>query len=192
MKLQSVDSPIIVQSGNVELGEALKEHAREAILRSAAKYFGRLNRATVHFTREGINYRSSVQIQMGALKPASAEGQHKDIYRAFDLALEKAAKQLRRAKRELRDDKPDGPEKDALLREGLVELRREREKRARETAAKARPGAAFTPYMERLLDGESDPSLLFVVEDVARELQVPYATALDWVIDYVDARVGPA
>src|SRR3954452_6895704 len=105
MKLQSVDSPIIIQSGNVELGDALIDHARRAILRRAGKYFGRLNRATVHFTRDGIGYRCSAQVQMGGLNSASAEAQHKDIYRAFDQALEKASKQLRRTKREVREDK---------------------------------------------------------------------------------------
>jgi ribosomal subunit interface protein len=129
MKLQTVDTPITVRSSNVELGEALTEHARQGILRSASKYFGRLNRANVHFSRDGIGYRCSAQVQMGGLKAASGEGQDKDIYRAFDQALERVSKQLRRTKRELREDKPDGLSKDMLLQEGLVELRRIREQR---------------------------------------------------------------
>jgi ribosomal subunit interface protein len=90
MKLQSVDTPISARSSTVELGEALTEHARQGILRSANKYFGRLNRASVHFSRDGIGYRCSAQVQMGGLKIASGEGQHKDIYRAYDQALEAA------------------------------------------------------------------------------------------------------
>jgi ribosomal subunit interface protein len=193
MKLQNVDSPIIVQSGNVEIGEALTEHARGAILRSASKYFGRLNRATVHFSRDGIGYRCSVQVQMGGLGAASGEARHKDIYRAFDQAHERVSKQLRRAKRELREDKPGGLSKDRLLSEGLGELRRVRDERSRQpqNGRSQPPGPAFNAYIERLLDGEREPSLLFVVEDVARELNVPYATALDWVIEYVDEKLGP-
>jgi ribosome-associated translation inhibitor RaiA len=34
-----------------------------------------------------------------------AEASHRDIYRAFDGTLEKIAKQLRRTKREMREDK---------------------------------------------------------------------------------------
>ena len=37
MKLQGVDSAIIVESGNVQMGDALAEHARTAILQSAGK-----------------------------------------------------------------------------------------------------------------------------------------------------------
>jgi ribosomal subunit interface protein len=103
MKLESVDGEILVQSSNVDLGAALQQHARESILRVASKYFGRLTAASVHFTKEGVNYRSTVKMQMGGLNPASAEAQSKDIYLAFNAALDKVAKQLRRAKRELRD-----------------------------------------------------------------------------------------
>ena len=46
--------------------------------------------------------------------------------------------------------------------------------------------------MERLLDDEREASLLFIVEDVARELRVPYATALGWVIEFVDEKLDPA
>ena len=57
MKLHSVDRSITVQSSNVDLGDALPTHARQAILRVADKYFGQLNRAAVHVTREGQTYR---------------------------------------------------------------------------------------------------------------------------------------
>jgi ribosomal subunit interface protein len=103
MKLQSVDSAITVGSGNVDVGESLRRHAEESILRVASKYFGRLNVGSVHFNREGINFRCSVNMQMGALQMMTGEAQHKDAYLAFNAALEKVAKQLRRTKRELRE-----------------------------------------------------------------------------------------
>jgi ribosome-associated translation inhibitor RaiA len=49
-------------------------------------------------------------MQMGALPMKSAEGRGKDVYLAFGDALNKVAKQLRRAKRELREDKADNAE----------------------------------------------------------------------------------
>jgi ribosomal subunit interface protein len=119
MKLQTVDKDITVQSSNVDLGSSLPEHARESILRVASKYFGRLNTASVHFNREGITYRCSVNMQMGALPMKSAEARDKDIYLAFNAALEKVAKQLRRTKREVREDKAERVDKDAVLRDGL-------------------------------------------------------------------------
>ena len=119
MKLQTVDKDITVQSSNVDLGSSLPEHARQSILRVAGKYFGRLNTASVHFTREGITYRCSVNMQMGSLPMKSGEGKDKDIYLAFNAALDKVAKQLRRTKREVREDKGERVDKDMVLRDGL-------------------------------------------------------------------------
>ena len=102
MKLESVESAVTVQSSDIDLGEALPRHAEEGILRVASKYFGRLVTGSAHFSKEGHNFRCSVNMQMGALKMMSAEAQNKDIYQAFNEALEKVAKQLRRTKRELR------------------------------------------------------------------------------------------
>lgn len=117
MKLDGVDKNITVQSSNVDLGDVLPAHARESILRVAGKYFGHLNTAAVHFSREGMNFRCTVNIQMGALKMMSGEAQHKDAYAAFNTALSKVGKQLRRAKREAREDKPERVDKDVLLRD---------------------------------------------------------------------------
>jgi ribosomal subunit interface protein len=120
VKLQTVDKNITVQSSSIDLGSSLPEYARESILRVASKYFGRLNTASVHFNREGITYRCSINMQMGALAMKSAEARDKDIYLAFNSALNKLAKQLRRTKREVREDKPERVDKDVLLREGLT------------------------------------------------------------------------
>ncbi len=120
MKLQTVDKNIAVQSSSIELGSSLPAHARESILRVAGKYFGRLNTASVHFNREGITYRCSINMQMGALPMKSAEARDKDIYLAFNSALNKLAKQLRRTKREVREDKAERVDKGVLLREGLT------------------------------------------------------------------------
>ncbi|HEX2136896.1 MAG TPA: ribosome-associated translation inhibitor RaiA [Microvirga sp.] len=112
-----MDKAITIQSSNVHLGDSLPDYARESILRVASKYFGRLNTAAVHFTKEGITYRCSVNMQMGALPMKSAEGKGADVYLAFNTALNKVAKQLRRTKRQLREDKPERVDKDVLLRE---------------------------------------------------------------------------
>jgi len=119
MKLETVDKNIAVQSSNIDLGANLPSHARDSILKVASKYFGRLNAASVHFNREGITYRCTVNMQMGALPVKSAEATEKDIYVAFNSALDKVAKQLRRTKREMREDKGERVDKDAVLRDGL-------------------------------------------------------------------------
>jgi ribosomal subunit interface protein len=105
MKLKGVDRTILVQSSNINLGDVLPDYARASIIQMAGKYFGCLNTASVHFNREGVTYRCTVNVQVGALRMMSGEAKSTDIYGAFRLALERVAKQLRRAKRELREDK---------------------------------------------------------------------------------------
>src|SRR3712207_4386032 len=119
MKLESVDKAVTVQSSNVHLGDGLPDYARENILRVASKYFGRLNTASAHFTKEGISYRCSVNMQVGGLSVKSGEAKDKNIYLAFNAALAKVAKQLRRTKRELREDKAERIDKDLILRERI-------------------------------------------------------------------------
>ena len=105
MKLESVESPITIGSANINLGDSLRAHAEQSIRNIAGKYFGRLTLASAHFNKEGSDYRCSVNLQMGGLPVVSAEAESKDITLAFDSALGKVAKQLRRKKRELREDK---------------------------------------------------------------------------------------
>ena len=103
MKLESVETPITIGSGNVELDASFRAEAEESILRTAGKYFGQLTDASVHFNQEGINYRCSVNMKMGGLEMVSGEAQADDAPQAFNRALTKVEKQLRRMKRELRD-----------------------------------------------------------------------------------------
>jgi len=105
--LHRVDQTITVQSSTIDLGEALPNHARHRLSRITGKYFGRLNAAAVHFSRDGVGYRCTVNIQMGRLRTVSAQAVSPNIYAAFDRALEKAAKQLHRAKCQLCEDKPE-------------------------------------------------------------------------------------
>ena len=112
------NNSILVQSSNVDLGDNFPDYAKTNIRQVASKYFGHLSMASVHVTREGITYRCTVNIQMGALKMMSGEAKDKDLYTAFRAALQKTAKQLRRSKRELREDKAARTDKDMLLREG--------------------------------------------------------------------------
>jgi ribosomal subunit interface protein len=110
---------IAVQSSTVDLGQALPEYARTRVGQVAGKYLGDLSGAAVYFSREGASYRCTVNMQMGSLRIVTGEAVGPHCHRAFDGALEKAAKQLRGLKRALRDDKPFKPGKDALLRVGL-------------------------------------------------------------------------
>ena len=135
MKPDSGDNTILVQSSTVNLGENFPEYAKTNMQRVAGKYFGRLSMGSVHVTREGPTYRCTVNMQMGALKMMTGEAKDKDLYTAFRAALQKTAKQLRRAKRELREDKGGRTDKDMLLREGTAPRRAKRRSESAPPAA---------------------------------------------------------
>ncbi len=117
MSLEGAEN-ILVQSSNVDLGDMFPEYAKTNIRQVGNKYFGHMVMASVHVSRDGITYRCTVNIQMGALKMMTGEAKDKDLYTAFRAALQKTAKQLRRSKRELREDKAARTDKDMLLRDG--------------------------------------------------------------------------
>lgn len=110
MKDPIIDEEIHVLSSSVDLGDALKEHCRTRIIETGGKYFGKLTRADVHFRHEGQSFACTVKIKSGALDSYASEATDHDAYRAFNQALEKVAKQLRRAKRMIRDEKAHRPE----------------------------------------------------------------------------------
>jgi ribosomal subunit interface protein len=113
-----METKITVQSSTTDLGEALPRHARQSIERVTGKYFGQLTSAAVHFTREGSNHRCIVNVHMNGTQPVTGEALNDDAFQAFNMALEKTAKQLRRKKRAVREDKAIRTDKDALLRDG--------------------------------------------------------------------------
>lgn len=105
MKLQTVDSEITVGSHDVDLGSFLPSRVKDTVMRTAGKYFGRLNKAGVHFKREGKQYHCSVNMQMGGLDMVSAVGKHTDINMAFNNAMKRIKQQLQRLKEAQREDK---------------------------------------------------------------------------------------
>lgn len=110
-----IDEELHVQSSNVEIGAALTEHCRQKMLRMGSKYFGKITSANAHFRHEGQAFAASVRFKPGGLKDYAAESVHRDPYRAFNDACEKVAKQLRRTKRMLREDKAHRPERDPRM-----------------------------------------------------------------------------
>jgi ribosomal subunit interface protein len=103
------DENITVESHHVDLGVRFREQAQDQIRKVAKKYLGDLTMASVHVTAEGTRYRCSVNMQMGGYALMTGEGKGTDVPMAFRTALSKVGKQLRRAKRLLREDKTNRP-----------------------------------------------------------------------------------
>ena len=105
------DGNITVGSAHVDLGPAFREMAEEKIRQAARKHLGDLEMASVHVAREGVDFRCSVSMRMRGHNLVAGEALADDARLAFRTALEKVAKQLRRAKRLLREDRLHRPEK---------------------------------------------------------------------------------
>jgi ribosomal subunit interface protein len=92
-----------VNGKNMEVGEAFRSHAAGHLTAQVEKYFSRAIDANVTLSRHGgRGFRVDISVHPGRgglLVQGSAETE--DAYAAFDAALEKIAKQLRRYKRRL-------------------------------------------------------------------------------------------
>jgi ribosome-associated translation inhibitor RaiA len=109
-------SRIIVSGHQVDVGEALRGHATEQLDALAQKYFGGAEDITCTFSRIGNGgFGCAIRVHSGRGLYFDGEGEHAVAQAAFAQALERVAKQLRRRKRELREDKPVNPTRDGVL-----------------------------------------------------------------------------
>ncbi|MDB5372132.1 MAG: ribosomal protein [Belnapia sp.] len=107
---------IAIHGHQMDVGEALRSHVTERLIAVSGKYFGGAEDMTARFSRTGQGgFSCSVRIHSGRdlLFAGSAEAAEAPV--AFNAALEHVAKQLRRRKRALREDKPVNPDKEGLV-----------------------------------------------------------------------------
>jgi ribosomal subunit interface protein len=95
-----------VHGKQMDVGDALRTHVQDKLQDVNEKYFNHTTYATVTFSREGHGHQKTrvhINIQLGKNMIIAADATEKDPYAAFDTASEKAAKQIRRYKRKIRD-----------------------------------------------------------------------------------------
>jgi len=94
---------IIVSGKGVDVGEALRKHIESQIEEHVTKYIDRVTSVHVVVSREAHMFRVDVTGNMGthAGVVVRSRGEPNDALSAFDDALEKTSKQLRRYKRKL-------------------------------------------------------------------------------------------
>jgi len=99
-----MDMEISTKGHNVDVGDALRGHVETALSGSVGKYFDKAMNAEVTFSRER-GHRFHVDIKVHPKRGMVVHGGNSgdDAYGAFDGALERIAKQLRRYKRRLND-----------------------------------------------------------------------------------------
>jgi ribosomal subunit interface protein len=111
----AVETRVAVAGHQVDVGEALRAHAIAQLLAVASKYFGGAEDIAATFSRTGGGgFGCSIRIHAGRDLFFDGEAEGGDAHVAFDQALARVAKQLRRRKRSLREDKPANPTKEGL------------------------------------------------------------------------------
>lgn len=92
----------------IDLGAALQEHVEERISSSVHKYFERSAEAHVTFAREGTSIKCEATTHLASGVFLAVQGEAQDAYGAFDTALEKLEKRVRRYKRRLKNHHANG------------------------------------------------------------------------------------
>ncbi len=106
---------ISVKGKHVDVGDALRGHAESQLQSSVTKYFENALDSTVVFSKEGHGFRADISVHAGRgmVMQGGAEGD--DAYGAFDGALGRISKQLRRYKSRIRNHHHSGPSDDELI-----------------------------------------------------------------------------
>lgn len=97
---------ITVQGKQMSVGDALRTHVTSKLEEMNSKYFNHGTDASITFSKEGHGHgliRAQISVRIGSQILVVADAEEGDAYLSFDTAAEKAAKQLRRYKRRLRD-----------------------------------------------------------------------------------------
>jgi ribosomal subunit interface protein len=94
---------ITVVGKNLDVGAAFRSHIEASVGEAVGKYFARPVDATVTVARDAHLYRAHLSARAGRHLLLQSEGEATDPYPAFDRAVERLAKQLRRHKRRIKD-----------------------------------------------------------------------------------------
>lgn len=86
-----------------DLGDALRTHVADRLSERIHKYFGRPAESMVTFSKEGPEIRCDAVVHLSSGIVLAAQDQGGDAYAAFDGALEKLEKRVRRYKRRLKN-----------------------------------------------------------------------------------------
>lgn len=112
---------ITVKGKNLDIGDALRGHIEGQINSSVSKYFERAIDATVVVSKEANSFRADISVHPGRGILVQGKAQADDAYAAFDGAVDRIAKQLRRYKRRLQDHHKTVPDSVAAAQYTILE-----------------------------------------------------------------------
>jgi ribosomal subunit interface protein len=94
---------IQVNGKQIDVGDALRSHVTERLTGAVTKYYDRAVDAQVTFSKEGHEFRTDCTLHLSTGMRLHAHSSSSDIYAAFEGAVERLEKRLRRYKRRLKD-----------------------------------------------------------------------------------------
>ena len=94
---------LAINGRHIDTGDAFRQHANDSLSATLDKYFNAAMEANVTLSREAHLYRAAVAVHGGRGLLLQASAAADAVYPAFDSAVERLSKQLRRYKRRLRD-----------------------------------------------------------------------------------------
>ena len=94
---------ISVTGHQLDVGDALRGRVEVSLVGSVVKYFDHAIEGHVVFSREAHGVRVDISVHVGRGIMVQGHGQAENAHTAFDVALDRIAKRLRRHKRRLRD-----------------------------------------------------------------------------------------
>ena len=96
---------VLVSGQHLSIGLSLKEYVKERITGSIKKYFDHAPSATVHFNKQNHDFSCDIVVNDGTGRHIviKSNASSDDVYFAFDAALSKIEKQLRKYKSKLKD-----------------------------------------------------------------------------------------
>jgi ribosomal subunit interface protein len=92
---------LAINGKHVDIGEALRGRVEESLNSAVAKYFDKAPDGTVTFSREAHRFRVDISVHAGRGMVVQGASTNDEANAAFDGALARIAKQLRRYKRRL-------------------------------------------------------------------------------------------
>jgi ribosomal subunit interface protein len=94
---------ISVNGKNLDIGEALRNHVEQDLFSAVTKYFALAHDGAVTISREAHLFRADITVHPVRGMMVQSHSAAEDPYAAFDSALERISKQIRRYKRRIKN-----------------------------------------------------------------------------------------
>lgn len=105
---------IQVSGKHIDIGDALRGHVEQRLTDAVGKFFEKPVDATVVFSRDRHEFVADSSVNLGTGMSLQAKSKSGEIYAAFEGAVDRMEKQLRRYKRRLKDHRREAAPADEI------------------------------------------------------------------------------